>query len=240
VLEVANVSSGYGSLVALHGISLSVPQAALVAVLGANGAGKTTLLRTISGLLPCRQGAIRLQGLEIHAKPSHEITRLGVSHVPEGRRIFPECTVRENLRLGAYTVRDRAVYEERLNTVCTLFPRLRERLRQPAGTLSGGEQQMLALGRALMLKPRLLLLDEPSLGLAPLVVEMLFECIVEINGDGTTILLVEQNVYLALEIARYAYVLRSGRVVAEGTPPQLAEAGSLEDLYLSGTPLRPA
>jgi len=240
VLEVDHLSSGYGRLVALHEVSISVPQGALVTVLGANGAGKTTLLKTISGLIPCRQGFIRLEGLEIRARPPHEITRLGVSHVPEGRRIFPECTVLENLRLGAYTVKDHAVYEERLDAVCTLFPRLRERLRQQAGTLSGGEQQMLALGRALMLKPRILLLDEPSLGLAPLVVEMLFDRIVEINADGTTILLIEQNVHLALEIASYAYVLRSGRVVAEGTPPQLAEARSLEDLYLSGTPVRPS
>jgi branched-chain amino acid transport system ATP-binding protein len=155
--------------------------------------------------------------------------------VPEGRRIFPECTVLENLRLGAYTLRDRAVYEERLQAVFWLFPRLQERQRQPAGTLSGGEQQMLAIGRALMPNPRLLVLDEPSLGLAPLLVEMLFERIVEINRQGTSVLLVEQNMHLALEVASYAYVLRSGRIVTEGPPAQLAETGGLEDLYLSGT-----
>ena len=235
MLEVRDVVSGYGNLIALHRVSLSVAQGALVAVLGANGAGKTTLLKTVSGLVPCRDGLIRLQGTAIHAKPPHEIARLGVGHAPEGRRILPECTVLENLRLGAYTVKDRTLYEERLEAVFRLFPRLNERQRQLAGTLSGGEQQMLAVGRALMPNPRILLLDEPSLGLAPLVVEMLFERIIEINKGGTTVLLVEQNVHLALEIASSAYVLRSGRIAAEGSPSQLAEAGGLEELYLSGT-----
>ena len=235
MLDARDIVSGYGSLVALHGVSLSVARGALVAVLGANGAGKTTLLKTVSGLIPCRAGTIHLGDVTIHTKPPHEIARLGIGHVPEGRRIFPECTVLENLRLGAYTLRDRAVYEERLDAVFRLFPRLHERQRQVAGTLSGGEQQMLAIGRALMPNPRLLLLDEPSLGLAPLLVEMLFERIVDINTHGTTVLLVEQNVHLALEVASYAYVLRSGRIVCEAAPSQLAQAGGLEDLYLSGT-----
>jgi branched-chain amino acid transport system ATP-binding protein len=235
MLEIRDLVSGYGSLVALHGVSLAVARGTLVAVLGANGAGKTTLLKTISGLIPCRAGRIHLEGAPIHTRAPHEIARLGIGHVPEGRRIFPECTVLENLRLGAYTLRDRAVYEERLQAVFWLFPRLQERQRQPAGTLSGGEQQMLAIGRALMPNPRLLVLDEPSLGLAPLLVEMLFERIVEINRQGTSVLLVEQNMHLALEVASYAYVLRSGRIVTEGPPAQLAETGGLEDLYLSGT-----
>jgi branched-chain amino acid transport system ATP-binding protein len=232
MLEIDDLVARYGSITALHGVSLSVERGAIVAVLGANGAGKSTLLRTVSGLVPGYQGSIRFEGSDIRSCRPYQIARLGISHVPEGRRIFPECTVLENLRLGAYVVTDRPVIEERIEEVFGLFPRLRERVRQQAGTLSGGEQQMLVIGRALMGRPRLLMLDEPSLGLAPLVVDMLFERIVAINSSGITVVLVEQNVHLALEIARYAFVLRSGRLVAHGAPAELTTV-AVESLYLA-------
>src|SRR3954452_2799846 len=234
MLELRDVQVQYGSIRALHGISLAVNTGELVALIGSNGAGKTTTLRTISGLLRPSQGAIRYEGNDIsHASP-HRIVELGISHCPEGRRIFGRLTVRENLRLGAVAQPDRGAAAEDLDMVLELFPLLKERLDQSGGTLSGGEQQMLAIGRALMSRPRLLLLDEPSLGLAPMLVNRIFAVISRLKETGVTILLVEQNARKALEIADRAYVMETGRIMLEGRARELAANPEIERAYLGG------
>ena len=233
MLRVEDVVVAYGAVEALHGVTLEVAEGEIVTLIGANGAGKTTTLRTISGLLTPRSGRVTLDGAPISGVKAHEVVRRGVSHVPEGRRIFTALTVRENLEMGAYAVKGRAVVAERLERVLALFPRLRERIAQPGGTLSGGEQQMLAIGRALMAGPRVLLLDEPSLGLAPLLVQEIFREIVRINReDGTTILLVEQNAHLALSVARRGYVLETGRIVLQDDARRLLEDPKVRAAYL--------
>ena len=230
LLAVQDLVTAYGSVEALHGISFHVDDGEIVALLGANGAGKTTTLRTISGLLRPRAGEVRFAGERIDTRPAHEIVRLGLTHVPEGRWIFTLLTVEENLRLGAYA--ERRVSREALDRVFTQFPRLAERRRQLAGTLSGGEQQMLAMARALMTRPRLLLLDEPSMGLAPVLVRGIFQTIAEINRQGTTVLLVEQNASAALRLARRAYVLETGRIALEGLGAELARNEAVRRAYL--------
>ncbi|TMJ07693.1 MAG: ABC transporter ATP-binding protein [Bacillati bacterium ANGP1] len=212
-LVVDGIHAYYGHIHALHGISVSVEQGEIVTLIGANGAGKSTTLKTISGFLRPRPGTILLDGEPIHGLPPHDITRRGVCLVPEGRRIFPRMTVRENLEMGAFSRADPQEIREDLDRVYDLFPRLKERLPQTAGTLSGGEQQMLAIGRGLMARPKVLLLDEPSMGLAPVLVELIFQTIQEINAHGVTILLVEQNALMALQIAKRGYVLETGRIV---------------------------
>jgi branched-chain amino acid transport system ATP-binding protein len=232
VLRVDELHVFYGEIHALKGIGLEVRDGEIVAILGNNGAGKTTTLKTISGLLVPRQGAILLADAPLNGVPAHEVVLRGVAHVPEGRRIFNRLTVRENLMMGAYLRADGAAIREDLERVFELFPRLRERIEQVAGTLSGGEQQMLAIGRALMARPRLLLLDEPSMGLAPVLVEQIFTAIGDINRQGTTILLVEQNAAMALGVAHRGYVLETGRVALEGTADDLAENAEVRRAYL--------
>jgi branched-chain amino acid transport system ATP-binding protein len=233
VLTVEKLQVNYGAIAAIKGISFSVPSKSIVTLIGANGAGKTTTLRTISGLLRATGGSISLDGKEITNRPPHEIVRLGICQSPEGRMIFPQLTVRENLMMGAYLRKDRAEIEKDLEYNFSIFPRLKERLKQAGGTLSGGEQQMLAIARALMSRPHLLLLDEPSLGIAPLLVKLIFEKIQEINRDlGTTILLVEQNAHMALGIASYAYVLETGEVTLEGPAAELASNEEVQKAYL--------
>jgi len=242
ILRTKNLSVSYGAITALCGVDLAVPRGHVVALIGANGAGKTTLLRTISGLLRPRAGVVEYnvspsgtgRFMELTSCPPHEIVRRGVIHVPEGRGIFPNLTVDENLRLGYLLRNDRDAAERDLDHVLELFPRLKERFRQSAGTLSGGEQQMLAIGRGLMARPVLLLLDEPSLGLAPRLVQQIFETIVRINASGTTILLVEQNAHMALRVARDAYCLETGSVVLHGDAKELAERPEVKDAYLGG------
>jgi branched-chain amino acid transport system ATP-binding protein len=231
VLEVRDLHVSYGEIPALKGISLSVGAGEIVALLGSNGAGKTTTLRTLSGLLAPRAGDIVLEDRPIAGLPAHVIVRRGIAHVPEGRRIFNRLTVRENLEMGAYTRSDAGVAAD-LERVFALFPRLRERRAQVAGTLSGGEQQMLAIARALMGSPRLLLLDEPSMGLAPVLVEQIFETVQDINRQGTTILLVEQNAALALDVAQRAYVLEPGSIVLSGAAADLARDQDVRRAYL--------
>ena len=232
MLELVDIHVRYGNIRALQGVSLSVGQGELIALIGSNGAGKTTTLRTISGLLRPSAGAITLDGADITRAPTDRIVALGISHCPEGRRIFGRLSVRDNLRLGAVAQPDRQAAAADLDTVFDLFPLLKERLGQAGGTLSGGEQQMLAIGRALMSRPRLLLLDEPSLGLAPLMVERIFETIAELKGQGRTILLVEQNVHHALDIADRAYVLETGRITLDGPAEVLRRNPKVEQSYL--------
>ncbi|MCS7050422.1 MAG: ABC transporter ATP-binding protein [Thermomicrobium sp.] len=232
VLELQQVHVHYGLIHALKGISLTVDRGEIVTLLGANGAGKTSTLRAISGLVRPSAGRILLQDVDLTHRRAHEVVALGVGHVPEGRRIFPRLTVEENLRLGAFTVRDTAEIGRRREYVFTLFPRLAERRKQPAGTLSGGEQQMLAIGRALMMQPRILLLDEPSMGLAPVLVESIFEVIQRLNREGTTILLVEQNARMALEVAHRGYVLETGRIVLAGSAVELTNDPRVRAAYL--------
>jgi branched-chain amino acid transport system ATP-binding protein len=235
MLEIKNLVVGYGAITALHGISLSVPAGGIVTLIGANGAGKTTALKAISGLLKPKSGEVLYAGKNISGLPPHEIVKLGLSHVPEGRMIFANLTVLENLQMGAYLQKDRQEIRRELEHVFVLFPRLKEREQQVAGTLSGGEQQMLAIGRALMSKPKLLLLDEPSLGLAPLLVKTIFEKIVEINREqGLTILLVEQNANLALEISQFGYVLETGKIVLSGDSASLRQNPQVQSAYLGG------
>jgi branched-chain amino acid transport system ATP-binding protein len=232
MLALEDVVVAYGAVEAVHGVSIAVRDGEIVTLVGANGAGKSTILRAVSGLVVPRSGRILLDGAPIHGRRAHEIVRLGLSHVPEGRRIFTALTVRENLEMGAYTT-PRAAVPAALERVLTLFPRLRERLAQPGGTLSGGEQQMLAIGRALMGRPRLLLLDEPSLGLAPLLVQEIFREIARINREqGTAILLVEQNATMALALASRGYVLETGRVVLEGEACALLADPGVRAAYL--------
>ena len=232
LLELTEVTAAYGPIRALHGVSLEVNEGEVVAILGANGAGKTTTLRAISGTVPCA-GGIRFQGRSIRGEPPHETARRGVGHVPEGRGTMVQLSVWDNLRMGAYTRRDAREVRRDYERVFGYFPILRDRQRQPAGTLSGGEQQMLAIARALMARPHLLLLDEPSLGLAPLVVRSIFEIVASINREeGVAVLLVEQNATLALKVAHRAYLLETGRVVAAGESAQLAKEESIRRSYL--------
>jgi len=232
VLRVESLEVAYGQIRALKGVTLDVGRGEIVALLGNNGAGKTTTLKTISGLLPPLRGSVVLDDESLAGVPPHGIVLRGIAHVPEGRRIFNRLTVRENLMMGAYTRHEAATITADLERVLALFPRLSERIGQVAGTLSGGEQQMLAIGRALMLSPRLLLLDEPSMGLAPVLVEQIFETILDINQQGTTILLVEQNAAMALSIAHRGYVLETGTVVLIGTATELADNADVRRAYL--------
>jgi branched-chain amino acid transport system ATP-binding protein len=234
LLEVRDLHVYYGHIHALKGISVAVEAGEIVTLIGANGAGKSTTLNTISGLLRPRQGRVLLDGADLGAFTPHEIVGRGVVQVPEGRRIFGRLTVRENLEMGAFRRTDRAGIEEDLERVFALFPRLRERMQQVAGTLSGGEQQMLAIGRGLMTRPTLLLLDEPSMGLAPVLVEQIFETIRQINAAGTTILLVEQNAFMALEIAHRGYVLQTGEIALAGTARELQANEDVRRAYLGG------
>jgi branched-chain amino acid transport system ATP-binding protein len=232
VLEVYDLEVAYGAIKALDGVSFGVPKGKIVALLGANGSGKTTALRAIAGLAAPRGGRILFEGRELRGRPTHAIIRAGIALVPEGRRIFANLTVSENLQLGAYWRRDQQARQRDLDLIYDTFPRLAERRRQAAGTLSGGEQQMLAVGRALMSRPRLLLLDEPSLGLAPLLVKEVFRIITLLNQRGVTILLVEQNAAAALTIAHHGYVLETGRMVLEGSGAELLSHPHLRQAYL--------
>jgi len=232
MLEMRNVHSYYGNIHALKGISLHVDQGEVVTLIGSNGAGKSTTIRTVSGIMHPRQGEIFLEGRPIHKTEAYDLVGQGVAQSPEGRRIFPRLTVLENLEMGAYHRDDRAGIAADMERVFALFPRLKERRSQKGGTLSGGEQQMLAIGRALMSRPRLLLLDEPSMGLAPILVEQIFETITEINQQGMTILLVEQNALMALEVAHRGYVLQTGSIVLEGSAQQLAANETVRKAYL--------
>ncbi len=234
MLEINDIHTYYGQIHALKGLSLQVNQGEIVTLIGSNGAGKTTTLNTISGILTPRQGSIMLEGKRIDHTPAHEVTKLGVSHSPEGRRIFGRLTVQENLEMGAFNRDDEAGIAEDFQRSLDLFPRLRERLKQPGGTLSGGEQQMLAMGRALMSRPRILLLDEPSMGLAPILVAQIFEIIQNINAQGTTILLVEQNAKVALSIANRGYVMETGKIVLEGPAKELLASPQVREAYLGG------
>ncbi|WP_416180982.1 ABC transporter ATP-binding protein [Chloroflexus sp.] len=233
LLELQNVHTYYGKIHALKGISMTVEKGEIVTLIGSNGAGKSTTLRTISGLLKPRQGQVLFDGKRIDTLPPHEIVKLGIAQSPEGRRIFPRLTVLENLEMGAFLYNTRSPeYQADLDRVLTLFPRLRERVSQKGGTLSGGEQQMLAIGRALMTRPQVLLLDEPSMGLAPVLVEQIFEIIQTINQQGTTVLLVEQNALQALSIAHRGYVLQSGEIVLEDTAANLRDNEMVQKAYL--------
>ena len=235
MLEVDNVHTYYGNIHALKGVSLTVDEGEIVTLIGANGAGKTTTLNTICGLLRPLLGAIRLEGREIHTMPPHEIVGIGVSQAPEGRRIFSRLTVQENLEMGAFRRADASGIRQDMERVFALFPRLKERHSQVGGSLSGGEQQMLAIGRALMARPRVLLLDEPSMGLAPLLVEDIFRVVRQLNEEGTTILLVEQNALMALSVAYRAYVLETGRVVLEGPAQEVLQNPEVRKAYLGET-----
>ena len=233
MLRVDGIHVYYGAIHALKGLSFEVEQGELVTLLGANGAGKTTTLKTLSGLLRPARGAVELEGQALDKIEAHEIVRRGVAHVPEGRKVFPRFTVLENLKVGAYA-RGAGTLDAEMNFVFEMFPRLKERQKQYAGTLSGGEQQMLAIGRALMAKPKLLLLDEPSMGLAPKIVEQILETIRAINKAGVTVLLVEQNAAMALAISRRGYVLETGSVILEGAAAELAGNDLVRQAYLGG------
>jgi branched-chain amino acid transport system ATP-binding protein len=232
LLEINGVDAFYGRVQALHAVSLIVDKSEIVALIGSNGAGKTTTLRTISGLMHPGSGTITFDGKDITKTPAHKIVNLGICQSPEGRRLFPRMQVVDNLQMGAYTRTDKAGIQEDMERVFTLFPRLKEREHQLAGTLSGGEQQMLAVGRALMSRPKLLMLDEPSLGLAPILADVIFKTIQEINAAGTPILLVEQNAVRALEVAHRGYVLETGNVVQKGTGKELLNSPDVQRAYL--------
>ena len=235
MLQVSDLTVSYGAVAAVSGVSLRVEAGTIVTLIGGNGAGKTTTLRALSGLLRPQRGQITFLGEDITARPAHKIVARGLCHVPEGRMVFANLTVEENLAMGAYLQTDRKVVKKNRDYVLGIFPRLQERLAQAAGTLSGGEQQMLAIGRALMGSPKFLMLDEPSLGLAPRLISLIFEKIVEISREqGITILLVEQNAHLALEISHYAYVLETGRVALEGPSRELRDHPLLKAAYLGG------
>lgn len=233
LMEVEGLEVYYGVIQALKGISFTVNQGEIIALIGANGAGKTTTLQTITGLIPAKSGKIVYDGKEITRLPGHKLVPMGIAHVPEGRRVFAQLTVLQNLKLGAYTRSDSRETEETLKMVYSRFPRLEERRSQPAGTLSGGEQQMLAMGRALMSHPRLMVLDEPSMGLSPIYVKEIFDIIENINRDGVTVLLVEQNAKKALSIADRAYVLETGAIVLAGDAKALMDNDSVKKAYLS-------
>jgi branched-chain amino acid transport system ATP-binding protein len=234
LLKVKNIETLYGLIMAIRGVSLEVQEGQIAAILGANGAGKTTILKTIMGLLEDQpdKGTIEFLGKRIDGKDAEKIVHLGISYVPEGREVFPELSVDENLKMGAYIRRDKKLVKEDYDRVISHFPVLAERKNQWAGTLSGGEQQMLAIGRALMTRPKLLMMDEPSLGLSPLLVQEIFKIIKTINGEGTTILLVEQNAKMALKISDYGFVLENGRIVAANTPNILLEDEDVKEFYL--------
>ena len=232
LLEVENIHSFYGNVQALRGVSLTVEEGEVVTLIGSNGAGKTTTLRSINGILPPREGKIVFRGEEIQGVPAHHMVKRGIAQSPEGRKIFRRMTVLENLEMGAYHRNDRAEIQQDMTRVFDLFPRLKERVKQEAGTMSGGEQQMLAIGRSLMSRPRLLLLDEPSMGLAPVLVERIFQVIEEINRQGMTILLVEQNANVALEIATRGYVLETGTIVNAASAEKLREDPKVREAYL--------
>jgi branched-chain amino acid transport system ATP-binding protein len=232
LLEIADLHVSYGAIQALRGLSFHVDAGKIVTLIGANGAGKSTTLNTISGLLRPLQGVVRLDGEDLTAVPPHQIVLKGIVQVPEGRRIFGRLTVLENLEMGAFTLAEARGIQDGLGRVFTLFPRLRERMYQIAGTLSGGEQQMLAIGRALMARPRLLLMDEPSMGLAPILVEQIFEAIKDINRQGTTILLVEQNAFMALNAADWGYVLQTGTIALQGAAADLQTNEDVKRAYL--------
>jgi len=235
LLEVEGVHTYYGQIHALKGVSLTVDKGEIVTLIGANGAGKSTLLKSTSGLLRPRQGSIRLDGEELTRYPPHEIVTKGVVQVPEGRRVFGRLTVTENLEMGAFAISDQKLIKKNLEKIFNLFPRLRERYNQVAGTLSGGEQQMLATGRALMANPRVLLMDEPSMGLAPVLVDSIFETIRHLHAEGTTILLVEQNARMALQVAGRGYVLQSGTVLLSDTAENLRQNEVVREAYLGET-----
>lgn len=234
MLKIEDINVYYGNIHALKGVSLNINEGEIVTLIGANGAGKSTLLKTISGLLKPKNGDILFQGQSISGKVAQAIVKQGLSHVPEGRRVFSNMSVEENLELGAYLRKDKQGIKEDFEKVYSLFPRLLERRKQLSGTLSGGEQQMLAMGRALMARPKLLLLDEPSMGLAPLLVKTIFRIIEEINKSGTTILLVEQNANMALSIADRAYVIETGKIVLSGSSDELNQSDQIRMAYLGG------
>jgi branched-chain amino acid transport system ATP-binding protein len=234
LLELRDVHTYYGSIQALKGISLDVREGEIVTLIGSNGAGKSTTLKTISGLLRPREGEIWFDGKRLDGTPAHEVVVLGISQAPEGRRIFPRMTVRENLEMGAFQREKGSERDADFERVYTLFPRLKERLNQKGGTLSGGEQQMLAIGRALMARPKVLLLDEPSMGLAPILVEQIFEIVKDINASGTTVLLVEQNALMALGIAKRGYILQTGEIVLQDVADRLMTNPEVQKAYLGG------
>ena len=234
LLEVKDLQVYYGVICALKGISFEVNEGEIVSLIGANGAGKTTMMQSVVGIIPKKSGSVIFDGKDISKTPCHKIVQLGMTQVPEGRRIFQELSVYENLMMGAYTVRNSQQFKEDLESVFARFPRLAERRNQIAGTLSGGEQQMLAMSRALMIRPKLLMLDEPSMGLAPILVDQIFEIIKELNKQGTTILLVEQNANKALEISDRAYVLETGSISLSGTGAELASSDEVRKAYLGG------
>jgi branched-chain amino acid transport system ATP-binding protein len=232
MLSLASVSAGYGSFQALFGVSLDVARGEAVGVIGPNGAGKTTLMRVISGMLPMNEGSMTIEGQAIGGLPAHHIIERGIAHVPENRRLFPRLTVEENLRVGAYIPTARARFAEQLDWVYSLFPRLKDRRAQAAGTMSGGEQQMCAIGRALMSKPKVLLMDEPSAGLAPLVVQQVFDLVGKIRAEGLTVLIVEQNVQQVLEVVDRAYLLEVGAIKLTGTAAELQDNSFIRESYL--------
>lgn len=234
MLKINNIDVYYGNIQALRNVSLEVNEGEIVTLIGANGAGKSTLLKTISGLLKPKKGSIEYLGEAIDGKAAQSIVKAGISHVPEGRRVFANMSVEENLELGAYLRKDRDGIKKDLEHVYELFPRLLERRKQQAGTLSGGEQQMLAMGRALMSKPKLIILDEPSMGLAPLMVKTIFEIIKMVNNEGVTVLLVEQNAHMALSVANRAYVIETGNIVLQGTAAELQASEEVKAAYLGG------
>jgi branched-chain amino acid transport system ATP-binding protein len=232
MLELKDVHSYYGNIHALKGISFTVDDGEIVTLIGANGAGKSTTMRTIQGLLRPRHGTVLLNGVALEKLPTDKIVEQGVSQAPEGRQIFPRMSVLENLQMGAYQRKDKDGIQKDMDRVFELFPRLKERIKQAGGTLSGGEQQMLAIGRAMMARPKVLMLDEPSMGLAPILVEQIFDIITEINSQGTTILLVEQNAMMALSVAKRGYVLETGHIVLEGSADELMNNKQVQDTYL--------
>lgn len=232
-LELKQIESFYGKIQALNGINLYIDQGEIVTLIGSNGAGKSTTLKSISGQVQPKKGNILFDGSDITKNAAHQTALLGIAQVPEGRRIFPRLTIRENLQIGAFSVKDKRIVSERLERVFSYFPRLKERLEQKGGTMSGGEQQMLAIGRALMMKPKLLMLDEPSMGLAPIIVEQIFNIIKEMNKEGMTILLVEQNAFQALQIANRGYVIQTGNIVLEGEGHDLMSNQQVREAYLA-------
>ena len=232
LLEIKDLEVSYGIIKAIKGISFDVNEGEVIALIGANGAGKTTILHTITGLITADRGTVQFEGKEITKVPAHKIVGMGMAHVPEGRRVFANLTVLQNLKMGAYTRKDKNEIEQTLETVYTRFPRLKERQNQMAGTLSGGEQQMLAMGRALMSHPKIILMDEPSMGLSPIFVNEIFDIIQSVSASGTTVLLVEQNARKALSIADRAYVLETGKIVLEGKASDLLENDSIKKAYL--------
>lgn len=232
MLEIKDLEVYYGMIQAIKGVSFEVSEGEVIALIGANGAGKTTILHTITGLLEAKKGSVIFDGKDITKIPAHKIVSMGMAHVPEGRRVFSNLSVLQNLKMGAYTRKDKNEIEETLKTVYKHFPRLEERKNQPAGTLSGGEQQMLAMGRALMSHPRIILMDEPSMGLSPIFVNEIFDIIKEVSAEGTTVLLVEQNAKKALSISDRAYVLETGKIVLEGKAEELLDNESIKKAYL--------